>query len=78
MKKLLLIIVSILVFLFTLNFVMINYDGLVELIGILLIIINFLFIALAIMVGVEKGQAKTHWTIAGVGFLLAFWGYQLI
>jgi len=78
MKKLLLFITLSLIFLFTLDFVMSRYDGFVELIGIVLIIINFLFITLAIMVGLEKGQAKTNWTIAGVGFLLSFWGYQLI
>jgi len=77
-KKLALIVTLSLIFLFTLDFVMSRYDGFVELIGIVLIIINFLFITLAIMVGLEKGQAKTYWTIAGVGFLLSFWGYQLI
>ena len=73
MKKLLLFVTSILGFLIVLGFVMSSFDGFGELSRIVLIIIKFLFIILAILIVMQKGQAKTTWIITGIGFLVGWW-----
>ena len=79
MKKLLLIVTLILGFLISLAFVMSHFDGFGELTRIALIIINFLFVILAVLIVMQKNQDKTTWIITGIGFLVGWWWlYPLI
>ena len=72
-KKLILTVTSILVFLIALAFVMSYFDGFRVLTRIVLHITNFLFVILAILIVMQKDEAKTGWIIAGIGALTGWW-----
>jgi hypothetical protein len=74
MKKILLIIASILVLLIVLGSAMLYFDVFGELTRIARITISYLFIALAVLIVMQKEKAKAHWIVAGIGFLVGFWG----
>jgi hypothetical protein len=74
MKKILLIIASILVLLIVLGSAMLYFGVFGELTRIARITISYLFIALAVLIVMQKEKAKAHWIVAGIGFLVGFWG----